>query len=181
MNPPIKSPYALRFDMRFRNTVEKVRWDKYRKNRGWTRSELVRNAVENFINPLEGASSTRELREQVEKQEVRIRELEGEIEIRNSAIETYRRRMKTMEEAQFIRKGGGTAHMSKKLVGTLRQDARQWSEQELFMEMGIEQGDMERMKAMSKQLQLLEEFGLLENRRGRWTWITNGRTRTKSC
>jgi len=160
-----------RLHIRTSGKEQKGRWYEFCEERGMTISELVRDAVESVINPSEDVKGSRELREEIAQLNTTILELENELDVRNMAIENCQKEIENLKMQQFVEDDIGKILPNPKLVATLMENKRAWTENELFVTLGISQVDIQGMKALGSQLRWLEDFGVVKSRRGKWRWV----------
>ena len=160
-----------RLHIRISGKEQKKRWYEFCEDRGMTISELVRDAVESVINPPEDVKGSRELREEIALLNEKNRKMEQELQVRNMALENCKAEIDRLQMQEVINDDDRINRPNPKIINILMSTRRPWSDSELFIKLGINQGDVQGMKVLGTQLRLLEDYGLVENHRGKWRWV----------
>jgi len=148
------------------------RWKTQADKSGTSISKFVIEHVENSLNmeQEEGYSSrsviieeNRQLRETLTEKERRISHLELLVEKLEEDLRVYRARLFTDEDFTGVRS------YDRKLI-TLLKEPRVHTSEEILDRLGIGAKESEAMKAVSKQLENLEAYGLVRSTGKGWMW-----------
>jgi hypothetical protein len=148
------------------------RWKAQANKSNTSISKFVIEHVENSLNmeQEEGYSSrsviieeNRQLRETLTEKERRISHLELLVEKLGEDLRMYRARIFTDEDFRGVR------NYDKKLIALLKEPGVRTSE-EILDRLGIGAKESEAVKAVSKQLENLEAYGLVRSTGKGWMW-----------
>ena len=148
------------------------RWKAQAEKSDTSISKFVIEHVENSLNMEheEGYSSrsvildeNRQLREALTEKERRISHLELLVEKLEEDLRVYRARLFTDEDFRGVR------NYDKKLIALLKEPGVRTSE-EILDRLNIEAKESEAVKAVSKQLENLEAYGLVRSTGKGWMW-----------
>lgn len=156
---------------------EKDRWKQLAADRGMTLSKWVVALVEETLE--EDATSTskpeliKELRE-LKEELAGVREKNRQLDILVGQLETelrsYRAQPFLGQEYQGVR--GFSRELVEVLRETRRSDGRPKpvSDEDIVRYLGVKLGETEAIRALSRQLDILESYGLVESTPKGWKW-----------
>ena len=153
---------------------QKDRWKTLAKQQGTSVSKFVIEHVENSLQQADPAYKSRgdlwnevsELREQLDKALQTNRVLEIAIERLEAEVRRYRAQPFLDDSFTGIRR------YQKELIEVLRTARRPVESTELLSRLGIELTEHEAVQAISKQLEYLEDYGLVQSSPKGWKWLT---------
>jgi len=147
------------------------KWKNIAKESGESISKFVIEHVENSLNrDVEGFSSrstlleeNKHLRETLKDKDKRVEHLELLVEKLEEDLRFYRSKMFT--DSKFT----GVRDYDRKLIEILREHGTH-STEELLSRLRIKENETEAIKAISRQLENLEAYGLVRTTMKGWTW-----------
>lgn len=116
------------------------------------------------LRPVDQSKELNKLREDNARLATSERELRGLYE--RSEAELFK-----LRHASFLRAPDGLQEPSEKLVTVLKASTKSISNQELLRALGIDPRDIQAMRALLGQLQVLKDFGLLQETPMGWRWV----------
>ena len=148
------------------------RWKTLAKNSGTSISKFVAEHVENSLREEEAEykyrstliEENRTLSETLNEKERRIGHLELLVEKLEQDLRQYRAQMFTDEEFTGVRS------YDKKLVELLREPGVHDTDS-ILSRLGIKPSEVDSIKAVSKQLELLQSYGLVKATPRGWSWV----------
>ncbi len=149
------------------------RWKTLAKDSGTSISKFVTEHVENSLRQEEEAEYTsrsslieqnRQLSETLNEKEKRIRHLELLVEKLEQDLRQYRAQMFTDENFTGVRS------YDKKLIEVLREPGVHDTDV-ILSRLGIKPFEVDSVKAVSKQLELLQSYGLVKATPRGWSWV----------
>lgn len=149
------------------------KWKRLAERRGTSVSKFVREHVENSLRQEEEPSyksrgellnELQELKEQLMEERKRTRRLDLVVDKLERELRKYR--VRPFLEENFV----GIRRFQKELVEVLREGGVLSSE-ELLSRLGIERSEHEAVKGVSKQLEILESYGLVLSSPRGWRWV----------
>ncbi len=152
---------------------QKERWEEYASRQGTSISKFVAEHVENSLRQEEEPGyqprgdlwrMVRELKEQLDKVTREKKVLELALERLEAELRRYR--AQPFLEEDFM----GVRGYQKELVEILREGKVVGSD-EILSRLGIDPPEQEAVKAVSKQLENLEAYGLVKSSPKGWKWI----------
>ena len=152
---------------------QKERWEGYARKQGTSISKFVVEHVENSLRQEEDPSyksrgdlwrAVKELRGQLDKVTREKRVLEIAIERLEEELRRYR--AQPFLEEDFV----GVRRYQKELVEILR-EGRVVSGDEILSRLRIDPSEQEAVKAVSKQLENLEGYGIVQSSPKGWKWV----------
>lgn len=152
---------------------QKERWEEYAGKQRVSISKFVAEHVENSLRQEEDSSyksrgelwkAVKELRGQLDKTTREKRVLEIAIERLEEELRRYR--AQPFLEENFV----GVRRYQRELITILR-DGRFVSSNEILSRLGIRPSEKEAVKAVNKQLENLEGYGLVRSSPKGWRWI----------
>jgi len=147
------------------------RWKELAKKQGVSISKFVAEHVENSLRQNEEdyrsrdslIAENRELKERLEERERRVRHLEMLVEKLEADLRLYRAQPFLEEEFTGVRR------YDSRLVELLREPGVH-SDEEILSRLGIKPREHEAVKAVFKQLELLQDYGLVIATPRGWQW-----------
>ena len=152
---------------------QKERWEGYARKQGTSISKFVVEHVENSLRQEEDPGyksrgdlwrAAKELRGQLDKVTREKRVLEIAIERLEEELRRYR--AQPFLEEDFV----GVRRYQKELVEILR-EGRVVSSNEILSRLRIDPSEQEAVKAVSKQLENLEGYGVVQSSPKGWKWV----------
>lgn len=156
----------------------KEKWFEIAKKEGLSVSNFVIEVVEEYIQQKEGFSSKNELSKNLKsltEQNERLREenieLSKKVDILNLLADRYENQLTEYKNKTFIENGKfeGVREYQQNLIELFKQKSS-IGEDEVVDLLHINPHDVETLKAISKQIELLQDFGVVEKIRGGWRW-----------
>jgi hypothetical protein len=151
---------------------QKMRWDEFAEKQGTSISKFVIEHVENSLRQIEDPSyksmgevlkENRELKEHLGKVTQEKHVLEVALERLEEELRRYR--AQPFLDDQFV----GVRSYQKELIDILR-GGRLVSSEEILSRLGLRASEYEAVKAVSKQLENLEGYGLVRSSSKGWKW-----------
>ena len=153
-------------------------WFEIAKKEGLSVSNFTIEAVEDYIQKKKGFTSKDNLSKQfkkLEKQNERLQnenvELQKKVDMLNMLTDRYEQQLQGYRNKTFIENGKfeGVRKYQQNLVMLFKQQSS-IAENEVVDLLHINPNDVETLKAISKQIELLQDFGVIEKIRGGWRW-----------
>jgi predicted RNase H-like nuclease (RuvC/YqgF family) len=147
-------------------------WKDLAKKSGLSISKFVREHVENslqqekeksYVSRVDLIKKTRTLEEENSKFRKETRMLRSAYERLDDELRNYRAK-------PFLEEFKGIRRYEKELIKVLR-ERKQVGNEDLLEVLGVDPRQSESVKAISKQLENLEAYGLVEPTIGGWRWI----------
>lgn len=153
---------------------QKGRWKALAKQQGTSVSKFVIEHVENSLQQADPTYKSRgdlwnevtTLREQLDKALQTNRVLEIAIERLEAEVQRYR--AQPFLDDSFT----GIRQYQKALIAVLRTARRPVESTDLLSRLGIALTEQEAVQAISKQLEYLEDYGLVQSSPKGWKWLT---------
>ena len=152
---------------------QKERWEEYAKRQGVSVSKFVAEHVEDSLRQVEDSSykssgelwkEARELKEQLDKVTREKRVLEIVMERLEEELRRYR--AQPFLDENFV----GMRRYQRELVELLK-EGRTVNSEEILSRLRINPSEQEAVKAVSKQLESLEAYGLVSTSPKGWKWM----------
>ena len=152
------------------------RWKDMAEKQGVSISKFVAEHVENSLRKEDSdylsrtflLDENRKLNENLEEKEKRIRHLEILVEKLEEDLRRYRAQM-------FLDEGySGIRRYDRKLVDVLREPGVHGND-EILSRLGVKPHEHEAIKAVSRQLENLQSYGLVRATPRGWEWVGEGR------
>jgi len=156
----------------------KDKWFKTAKQEGLSVSNFTIEAVEDYILERKGFTSKDKLSKKlknISEQNDRLRneniELQKKVDMLNMLTDRYEKQLQDYRNKTFIENGKfeGIREYQQNLIDLFKQKSS-IAEDEIIDLLHIDSHDVETLKAISKQIELLEDFGVVEKIRGGWRW-----------
>jgi len=155
------------------SVAHKKRWDELAEKQGTSISKFVIEHVENSLKQIEDPNYKplsevwKEFRQTKELLEKTVREKHVlEVALERLEEEVRRYRAQPFLDSQFV----GVRSYKKELVAIL-EEGRLVSSDEILSRLGIRSTEHEAVKAVSKQLENLEGYGLVKSFSKGWKWM----------
>lgn len=157
------------FMMYFPSQVDRERWRKIAKKAKMSFTDWIYSMVEaRLVEESEDAQAAtdqkislqaeaRQLRRELQKSEARISDLETEV---------FKLRNQLFASPMPTKLGDIDA----KLMAALRSGGT-WANREILQELGVDANDIEAIEIVTKQLQILQDHGLVRESARGWKWI----------
>ena len=152
---------------------QKGRWEEYSKKQGTSISKFVVEHVENSLRQEEdpGYKSRGDLWGEVGELREQIDRLTKEKRIFEIAIDRLEEELRRYRAQPFLEEDfTGVRRYQRELVDLLR-EGRVLSSNDVISRLGIDPSEHEAVKAVSKQLENLEAYGLVQSSQRGWKWV----------
>lgn len=172
-----KDRMRRRVDVYLPASADKDRWKKVANDRGMTLSKWVVAVVEEVLRQNEGARPREtllkeigELKDEIAGLRERNRQQETVIDQLEKEVRRYRSQPFLAEDFEGIRE------FDRELVRVLRESQgidrkpKPLNDQDIMKYLGVGLGESEALKALSRQLSILESYGLVESTTRGWRW-----------
>lgn len=156
----------------------KDKWFKIARQEGLSVSNFTIEAVEDYIQERKGFTSKDKLSKKLKTltgQNERLCneniELQKKVDMLNMLTNRYEKQLQEYRNKTFIENGKfeGVREYQQHLVELFKQKSS-IAEDEIIDLLHISPRDTETLKAISKQIELLQDFGVVEKIRGGWRW-----------
>ena len=144
-------------------------WKKLAKESGVSISKFVQEHVENSLRQEKGKKFVY-LIKKIEELQEENKKLREENRILKAAYEKLEEELKHYRAKPFLELQEGSRFYEKELVKVLK-EKKKVSNEELLEILGVNPKQTELIKAISKQLQNLEAYGLVEPTFDGWRWL----------
>jgi hypothetical protein len=162
--------YDRHIDVYTPTASDKRRWGKLAEDAGIQLSKWIYETVELHLDEEQPNSRLDVIGELAQLREDKNK-LRDELKLKSLLIEKYetelfKLRHNAFDQPELI----GKFKFNSDLVDIIRQGGV-WSDQDLLKSMHIDQNDIDAMKILSRQLEELQAFGLVESGSRGWRWI----------
>lgn len=165
---PDKSRYVYLY---LPSSEDKTRWENMAKEAGAPLSKFIIEIVENSLSEEADFKPRGELVKEIGKLRGENKELRDDLKQKKIVLEKYESELKRYRSEAFVEdKFEGVRKYSRELITALKRGLVLDS-YKLLEELGIDPSDSELVKALSKQLEELEMFGLATSTQRGWRWI----------
>jgi hypothetical protein len=165
---PDKSRYVYLY---LPSAVDKARWESLAKEAGVPLSKFVIEVFENALAEESDFKPRGELVKEVGRLRSENKELGDDLKQKKIVLDKYETELKRYRSEAFIEdKFEGVRKYSKELISILKSGSVTDS-YNLLERLGIDPNNTDLVKAMSKQLEELEGFGLVTSTQRGWRWI----------
>ncbi len=150
----------------------KKRWEEHASKQGVSISKFVIEQVENSLRQEEDPSykSRGELWNEVKKLKERVAVVEREKHVLEVAMDRLEEELRRYRAQPFLDENFvGVRHYQKELVDLLK-EGQALNSDEILSRLRIEPTESEALKAISKQLENLEAYGLVQSSPKGWKW-----------
>lgn len=156
----------------------KENWYKIAKEEGMSVSNYIMEIIDKHIQENKGISTKYDILKKIndlEKQNVILRnenaELQKKTDMLNMLVERYENQLQKYRNKTFIEndKFEGFREYQQNLINLFKQRTSV-AEDEIIDLLHIDPKDVETLKAISKQIDLLQDYGVIEKIRGGWRW-----------
>jgi len=147
-------------------------WKRRAEKAGVSISKFVIERVEDSIRREgeEGYISRVELIKRLKEAEEEIRKLKAENSLLRRLVENLDRELKLYRAKPFAEESfEGIRKFDKELIKLLKRGGS-YSEEEILANLNIDPSDSELVKAVGRQLEILEEYGIVEYTGRGWRW-----------
>ncbi len=152
---------------------QKERWEDHARKQGTSTSKFVIEHVENSLMRVDDSSykSRGDLWIQVKELEEQLDKMAKEKRVLEIAMERLEEELRRYRAQPFLEEGFvGIRRYQRGLVEVLR-DGRMVSSNEILSRLRINISEQEAVKAVSKQLENLEGYGLVRSSPKGWKWV----------
>ena len=164
---PDKSRYVYVY---LPSAEDKHRWEKFAEDAGVPLSKFVIEAVEDSLAESEFRPRA-EMTKEIGKLRADNKQLRDELKLKNIVLEKYETELKRYRSEAFLEdKFEGVRKYNKEIIAILKRGGVVDS-YSLLEQLGINQKESDLVKAVSKQLEDLETYGLVISTSRGWRWI----------
>lgn len=150
---------------------DKTRWAKMAEDAGAPLSKFIIEIVENSLSEETDFKPRGELVKEIGKLRGENKELRDDLKQKKIVLEKYESELKRYRSEAFVEdRFEGVRKYSRELITALKRGSVLDS-YKLLEELGIDPSDSELVKALSKQLEELEMFGLVTSTQRGWRWV----------
>ncbi|VVB65069.1 Uncharacterised protein [uncultured archaeon] len=165
---PDKSRYVYLY---LPSSEDKTRWEKLAKEAGAPLSKFIIEVVESSLSEDSDFKPRGELVKEIGKLRGENKELRDDLKQKKIVLEKYENELKRYRSEAFVEdEFEGVRKYSRELITALKRGLVLDS-YKLLEELGIDPSDSELVKALSKQLEELEMFGLVTSTQRGWRWV----------
>lgn len=127
--------------------------------------------VENSLKRDSERGKTRaELQEELQSRKERVNELETELRRKKKLIEALEEEVRKHRSKEFLQEPGPkTREYDEELIQVLKTSTTVEND-EILNRLDVDHGETEAVKAINKQLELLESYGLVKSTKRGWRW-----------
>ncbi|MBC7131090.1 hypothetical protein H5T51_07740, partial [Candidatus Bathyarchaeota archaeon] len=148
-------------------------WKRRAERAGGTLSKFVVERVEDSIRREEGEEgylSRAELVKRLRDAEEELKRLRGENSLLKRLVENLDNELKRYRAQPFLEEAfEGVRRFDKDLIELLRRGGS-YTQEEILAQLNIDPSDVDLVKAVGKQLEALEAYGLVEYKGRGWKW-----------
>jgi hypothetical protein len=168
MVKPDKSRYVYLY---LPSKEDKSRWEKLATEAGLPLSKFVIGVVENSLADEEDFKPRGEMVKEIGFLRKENKKLRDDLKLKNIVLEKYENELKRYRSATFLEDSfKGTRKYDQELIAVLKR-AGVIDSYRLLEEMGIDTNESDLVKAISRQLEDLEAYGLVSSTSRGWRWI----------
>ena len=152
---------------------QKESWEEYAKRQGASISRFVIEHVENSLRQEKEPSykSRGQLWKEIKELQQQVKDLRKENRLLRQVVDKLEREARRYRAKPFLEESfEGVRHYQKELIDVLRSQTVVSNEQ-ILSQLGIEPSEYEAVKAISKQLENLEAYGLVKPSPRGWKWM----------
>jgi hypothetical protein len=147
-----------------------VRWEELAKKAGISLSKFVYETVELHLDS-EQARPRSDMTKELSQLREEIRKLREEVKLKSLMLEKKETEIFRLRNESFVQPNfQGPRQFNQDLVDILRQGGS-WRGQDILAASNIDPRDSEAIRIVSKQLNMLRDFGLVEEGPRGWRWI----------
>lgn len=164
---PDKSRYVYLY---LPSKADKERWEKLAEEASTPLSKFIIELVENTLSEDTDFKPRGELMKELSVLRQDNKELRDELRLKNVVIDRYEEELKRYRSMEFIDKGfEGVRRYQKELVDLLKRGGTHDSYR-ILEALGINPNESDLVKGLSKQLEDLEAYGMVESTSKGWKW-----------
>lgn len=168
MVKPDKSRYVYLY---LPSADEKARWDKLAEDAKVPLSKFVIEIVQNALAEGEDFKPRGELVKEISELRKETKELRDELKLKNIVLDKYEAELKRYRSEAFISDSyEGVRKHNKELMDLLKRGGT-IDNYKILEALGIDPTDSELVKAISRQLEDLEAYGLVTSTPRGWRWV----------
>lgn len=152
---------------------QKERWEEHAKRQGVSISKFVAEHVEDSLRQVEDSSykSSGELLKEVMESKGHLDKVTKEKRVLEVAIERLEEELRRYRAQPFLDEDFvGVRRYQKELIDILKNSITV-SDEGILSRLGIDPSELEAIKAVSKQLENLEAYGLVQSSPRGWRWV----------
>jgi predicted RNase H-like nuclease (RuvC/YqgF family) len=147
-------------------------WRRYAEASGKSLSKFVFEVVEDYIRKTEdkGFESRLELIKKLRSLEEETKQLRDENRMLRMLVKNLEKELRKYRAQPFLEPSfEGIRRFDRELIELLR-SGETFSEEEILDRLGVDPSETDYVKAISKQLEILEQYGLVEFTGRGWRW-----------
>jgi hypothetical protein len=165
---PDKSRYVYLY---LPSAEEKAKWEKLANDAGVPLTKFVIEIVQDALSEDIEVRPRGELTKEITALRKEIKGLRDELKLKTIVLDKYETELKRYRSAAFLEDSfEGTREHNKELVDLLKRGGTMDSYR-ILEALGIDLKDSELVKAISRQLEDLETYGLIASTTKGWRWI----------
>ncbi len=148
-------------------------WDEIAKNTQMSLSKFVIEHVNNSLlqeQNKEGYSSRAELLDDMKKLQEENKELYKKIKMYESLVMKLEEENRGYRTKPFLDDNNDTEREYERDLVTLFTTRSEVRKEDIYDHLGIKTRDADKVKAIKKQIEILERYGLLKDIGGKWRW-----------
>ncbi|MCJ7443464.1 MAG: hypothetical protein MUO26_02855 [Methanotrichaceae archaeon] len=169
MVKPDKSRYVYLY---LPSKADKERWEKLAKEAGSPLSTFIIQIVEDSLAEDVDFKPRDELVAEISALKKELKELRDDLRLKNVVIDRYEAELKRYRSAAFLDADfEGTRRYNKELVDLLKRGGT-YDSYRMLEALGIDPNEADLVKAVSRQLEDLEAYGIIEATSKGWKWKT---------
>ena len=150
---------------------QKKKWKEEADKRDVSLSKFIKYTIESNLRREENAGDKGELKERVATLENDNRKLRKELKRHKRLLETYEEEMDEYKKETFLDEDeSGERDLDKRLIKYLRGSNGVVQQEEILQHLNIDSSDSESISWVSKQLDLLSDYDLIEFTGQGWRW-----------
>ncbi len=163
-------PDALdrQFMMYFPSKADRERWRKIAKKSKMTFTSWIYEMVEGRL--AEESEPVREIADQNTSLQSENHRLRNDLEKNEARLRDLETQIFKLQQAVFLHDQPGQENYSKKLIQVLRSGSI-WPNRDLLAELNVNPDDATAIQIVTNQLQSLQDFGLVKESVRGWKWI----------
>ncbi len=146
------------------------KWKEFAKKSGLSLSKFIFECVENAINEESEFKPREELLEELEKLRKENMELKKKLRMRDALIEKQEQEIMSLMNRQFLDESEGFRKYTRGLVELLK-NKKKVSHDDIIIHLNLDLRNPDLMRAINRQLENLQRYGLIEPVKGGWRWI----------
>jgi len=150
---------------------QKEIWKEEADKRDVSLSKFIKYTIESNLRNEENEGDNRDLKERAAQLENQNRKLQKKLKRHKRLLETYEEEMDEYKKETFLDEDeSGERDFDKRLIKYLRDSNGVVQQEEILQHLSIDSSDSESISWVSKQLDLLSDYGFIEFTGQGWRW-----------